>query len=102
MEYHLSKYSIRDFLKSYHRVGCKIKEADFKSWLALERDEISQQVAFESTVVEISNPNKHLHKLNRNEFTYRKLKSTCSLKILDLPQSKRNIWVLNMILEILK
>ena len=102
MEYHLSNYSIIDFLNSRHSIGNKIKEAEFKSWLKLEREEIAQQAAFESTVIEISNSNIKLQKINQQNFSYKKLKTSCSAKIMNLPTSKRNIWLLNMVMEILK
>jgi hypothetical protein len=102
MEYHISRLSINKFLNSYHRVGYKIKEIEFKSWLNLEREEIDQQEAFESTVIEISNPTIKRQKSNKKEFTYKKLKTTCAAKIMSLPNSRRNIWMLNMVMEILQ
>lgn len=102
MAYHVSGLSIKDFLNSYHRIGCKTTTLEFRSWLKLEREEISEQKAFESTVVEISASNITLQKVNKKDFSYKKLKTTCSAKIISLPNTKRNIWLINMVMEILK
>jgi hypothetical protein len=102
IEYHLSGYSIIKFLNSRHTVGSHIKVSDFKSWLKLEREEIAQQEAFESTVIEISKSNITLQKTNQEKISYKKLKTSCSNKILSLPQTRRNIWMINMVLEVLK
>jgi hypothetical protein len=102
IEYHLSGYSIDKFLNSRHSVGSHIKISDFKSWLKLEKEEIAQQKAFESSVIEISKSNDTHQKTNQQNLSYKKLKTSCSNKIMSLPNSRRNIWMINMILEVLE